>query len=86
MHRTQIYLSDDEVDLLDRAVESTGASRSELIRRAIRRQYGEATAGDRRAQLRATAGAWKGWTIAGEDYVEGLRGDLNERLAEHDRS
>jgi hypothetical protein len=38
--RTQIHLGDEELDLLDRAARETGASRAELIRRAIKRVYG----------------------------------------------
>jgi len=33
--RTQIYLGEDERELLDRASHETGASRSELVRRAV---------------------------------------------------
>jgi len=40
--RTQIYLSDEEIALLDRERARTGATRSELIRRAIRSVYGGA--------------------------------------------
>jgi metal-responsive CopG/Arc/MetJ family transcriptional regulator len=35
MHRTQIHLDDRQLRALDRAARETGASRSELIRRAI---------------------------------------------------
>ncbi len=38
--RTQIHLGDDELELLDEAAARSGAARSELIRRAIRAQYG----------------------------------------------
>lgn len=40
MTRTQIHLGDEEIQLLERQVLATGASRSELIRRAIRERYG----------------------------------------------
>ena len=40
MKPTQIHLSESDVALLDAASERTGASRSELIRRAIRSTYG----------------------------------------------
>jgi predicted transcriptional regulator len=43
MGRTQIYLGDDELELLDRVARTTGASRSELIRRAVRSTFGEKT-------------------------------------------
>lgn len=79
MRRTQIYLSDDEVELLDRAAARTGASRSELIRRAIRERYGDDWQA-RLAALRASAGAWADRPFDGAEYVEAVRGDLNERL------
>ena len=44
MGRTQIYLTDDELELLDRKAHETGASRSELIRRAVRESYGQPAA------------------------------------------
>ena len=80
MGRTQVYLSEVELDLLDRARRATGASRSELIRRAVQRMYGErATTEDRIRVLRETAGAW-GEGPSGAEYVDAIRGDLNERL------
>lgn len=79
MRRTQIYLSDDEVELLDRAAARTGASRSELIRRAIRERYGDDWQA-RLAALRTSAGAWADRPFDGAEYVEAVRGDLNERL------
>jgi metal-responsive CopG/Arc/MetJ family transcriptional regulator len=42
MVRTQIHLSDEDVAALDRVARETGASRSELIRRAVREKYGAA--------------------------------------------
>jgi metal-responsive CopG/Arc/MetJ family transcriptional regulator len=36
MRRTQVYLGAEDLELLDREAARTGASRSELIRRAIR--------------------------------------------------
>lgn len=83
MIRTQIHLSDEDVALLDRVAVETGASRSELIRRAIRAQY--ASPGryveDWREVLASTAGAWKGRTFTGEQYERAIRrGDMNENL------
>lgn len=80
MHRTQIYLDDEEAGLLGRAAVRTGASRSELIRRAIRAQYGAQTAETRLAGLRASAGAWRDRSDTGAEYVENVRTDLNERF------
>ncbi len=78
--RTQIYLGDDELELLDRVARATGASRSELVRRAVRSTFGEMTRAEKLRALGASAGSWSGRRLSGEDYVETLRGDLNERL------
>lgn len=48
MHRTQIQLGDEEIGLLDAEARATGASRAELIRRAIRDSYGGEVAAPRR--------------------------------------
>lgn len=80
MGRTQIYLSDSELDLLDRARDETGASRSELIRRAVHATYGRGGRSERRRVLRETAGAWRDRDFTGAEYVDRIRGDLNARL------
>ncbi len=82
MVRTQIHLSDEDVALLDEVARRTGASRAELIRRAVQRTYGgrEAQLGRRRI-LRETAGAWSDREFTGAEYVDAIRGDLDERLA-----
>lgn len=80
VERTQIYLSAEERELLDRASRATGASRSELIRRAVRSTFGERSRDDRLAALRRSAGAWRDRDFTGAEYVDAMRGDLNERL------
>lgn len=80
MQRTQIYLDEDDVALLEEGAARTGASRSELIRRAIRDRYGSDGQGAKLAALRASAGAWKNWQTSGEACVDTIRGDLTERL------
>jgi hypothetical protein len=80
VHRTQIYLDDQEVAALDAAAVRTGASRSELIRRAIRAQYGERPVASRLEALRSSAGAWTGRDYTGEQFVDSIRGDVNDRL------
>ena len=80
MGRTQVYLGAEELELLDRAAEDTGASRSELIRRAIRKTFGEGSKDARLEALRRSAGSWKGKRLTGSEYVDAVRGDLNERL------
>jgi hypothetical protein len=82
MGRTQIYLGDDELNLLKRVSRTTGASRSELIRRAVHSTFGTPTKEERLRALRATAGALKHRKQSGEEYVEDIRTeDFNERLA-----
>lgn len=80
MGRTQVYLGDAELDLLDRVAQATGASRSELIRRAVRSAFGEKTKDERLQALYASAGSWSGDRPTGADYVETMRGDVDERL------
>lgn len=80
MQRTQIYLSDGDIAVLDAAAARTGASRSELIRRAIQQQYGVGDRESRLAAIRASAGVLHDFPLTGEEYVESIRGDLNERL------
>jgi len=84
MVRTQIHLGESDVALLDRAARATGASRSELIRQAIRQQYGsvrDLTLEQRRERLLATAGAWRNRKFTGEEYTRAIRsGDMNANL------
>jgi len=82
VRRTQIYLDDEEADVLRRESLRTGASRSELIRRAIRAQYRTESSEMRLAALRASAGLWSDRRMTGEGYVDELRSDFNERLDE----
>lgn len=82
VQRTQIYLDDQETEFLDRAVERTGASRSELIRRAIRGLYGTQTPQERLAAVRASAGTWRDRSGTGAEYVENMRPSLAERFSE----
>lgn len=78
--RTQVYLGDEELELLDRAARATGASRSELIRRAVRSTYGQGTAAAKLRALDASAGSWRDRDLTGAEYVDAVRGDLNQRL------
>jgi Arc/MetJ-type ribon-helix-helix transcriptional regulator len=81
MHRTQIYLDDEELSALEVAAARTGASRSELIRRAIRDQYGRQPLTSKLEALRSSAGAWAGRDYTGSQYVDSIRTDANERLS-----
>jgi hypothetical protein len=80
MGRTQVYLGEEELELLDRTARATGASRSELIRRAIRSTFGEKTKAERLRALEGSAGSWTGRSFTGAEYVDAIRGDVNERL------
>jgi hypothetical protein len=78
--RTQVYLGQEELALLDCASAETGASRSELIRRAIRGTFGAESAHARLEALHRSAGSWKRRRFTGFEYVDAVRGDLNDRL------
>lgn len=75
VRRTQVYLGDEELELLDRVAETTGASRSALIRRAVRRTFGEGTKAEKLRALDASAGSWDCRRLTGAEYVDSLRGD-----------
>ncbi len=80
MTRTQIYLGDGERELLERMSKATGASASELIRRAIRSTYRlELTTEEKLRLLESSAGSWKDRDFTGAEYVDAIRGgDMNE--------
>jgi hypothetical protein len=78
--RTQVFLGVDVLELLDRVSRATGASRSELIRRAVRLAFGDRTKDERLRALDASAGSWRGRDFTGSEYVDAIRGDLSERL------
>lgn len=80
MGRTQIYLGDHELTLLERASRASGASRSELIRRAVRSAYGTSSRAQRLRALEAAAGSWRDRSFTGAEYVDSVRGDVNSRL------
>ncbi len=82
MTRTQIYLGDDERKLLDHMSRATGASASELIRRAIRSTYRlELTKEEKLDALRRSAGIWADRDFTGAEYVDAIRGgDMNAGL------
>jgi hypothetical protein len=82
VERKQIHLGDEELDLLDRESRATGALRSELVRRAVCSAFGERSKSDRLRALEASAGSWKGRTATGAEYVDAMRGGLNQRLGD----
>lgn len=83
LKRTQIYLTREELSALEREQRGTGTNQSELIRRAIDREYlGRArrSKADRVRAIRSAAGAWKGRTETGAEYVERMRSGRLARL------
>lgn len=82
MHRTQIYLTDEEERALSDQAKVTGRSKSDLIREAIDARYLKATA-DTVTVLKVlddTSGAWKGRRETGAEYVKKLRSGRLGRL------
>ena len=78
-----MYLGSDELELLDRVARVTGASRSDLVRRAVRRTFAESTKADKLEALAVSAGSWRARRFDGREYVDSVRGDLDERPARH---
>ena len=76
LKRTQVYLTKEELTALERQRRSTGTNQSELIRRAIDREYlvrVRMSKDDRLRAIKSAAGAWKKRNETGADYVERLR-------------
>jgi Ribbon-helix-helix protein, copG family len=84
-HRTQITLSETEYRLLKRESERTGASLSELVRRAVAATYGS-TRRRRKNGFEASFGIWKDRDFDGAEYVERIRRPgLGHRLERPER-
>jgi hypothetical protein len=72
----QVYLTREELSALERKQRETRMDRSQLIRRAIDREYlGRArlSKANRLSIVRRAAGAWKGRTETGAQYAWRLR-------------
>lgn len=82
MTRTQIYIGEEERKLLEQQSAKTGASQSELIRRAIRSTYRlELTKEEKLEALEGVFGIWADRDFTGAEYVDAIRGgDMNEGL------
>ena len=81
MERTQIYLTRRESAALAKLANTTGRTRSQLIREAITAQYLAGTDVDALdAALDATAGLWSDRSETGEAYVDRLRSGRLARL------
>jgi hypothetical protein len=74
-----VTLTDAEYRLLKRESERTGASLSELVRRAVAAAYG--SRGRQRNGFEASFGVWKDRDFDGAEYVDRIRGPgLGHRL------
>lgn len=72
MRRTQMYLTDAELERLDAIAAERRTTRSDLVRQAVAMAYGPMLARDERlAALRAAAGSWS--ERPGEDRAAYLR-------------
>lgn len=74
MQRTQVYLSELDLAVLDREAKRTGRTRSQLIRDAVERTFGTPTSPDDwERTLREAAGVLKDAPFTGEEYVRAIR-------------
>jgi hypothetical protein len=88
LKRTQVYLTKEELSALERQQRGSGTNQSELIRRAIDREYlgrVRMSKDDRLRAIKNAAGAWKKRRETGADYVERLRSGRLARLQERSR-
>jgi predicted DNA-binding protein len=74
--RTQIYLSEEQGQYLERRSRETGQTVSHLIRTAIDDTYLKRPMdkAERLRIIRATAGAWKDFPYSGAEWVDRIRG------------
>jgi hypothetical protein len=79
-HRTQITLSDAQYARLKEESKRTGASLSELIRRALEEAYQLPRLEDAQSALGDSFGAWGNRDFDGAKYVERLRRGMARRL------
>lgn len=88
MHRTQIYLADDQRQALSERARQVGRTKSALIREAIDNYLAPASAEhaalDRFRAAVANAGGIAPYLPPGEQYVEELRAADVERQRELD--
>jgi predicted transcriptional regulator len=86
MHRTQIYLDENQTTRLDRRAAAEGTSRSTLIRRAVDEYLTQEEADDSawqgrwRRAVQGTAGIAP-YLDEGAEYVEDLRSEDAKRLS-----
>jgi predicted transcriptional regulator len=86
MHRTQIYLDDDQTSRLDRRAAAEGITRSKVIRRAVDEYLTQeerdtaAWQAQWRKAVEETAGI-ASYLGEGAEYVESLRREDADRLS-----
>lgn len=81
-HRTQIILEDAQYERLLAESRASGVGLAELIRRAVDRMYGPASADEFAKALDESFGAWREETLDGAQYVESVRPARDDRFAE----
>jgi len=82
VRRTQIYLTEEQGELLERRSKASGQTISELIRAAVDSAYSRRRGMTRAQKIRVaqrTAGAWTDRAESGAEYVDRIRG--SHRLA-----
>jgi hypothetical protein len=84
MQRTQISLTEHQLETLRHESERTGRSIAELIRRAVDQEYGLLPAPERVDRLRRAFGGWHRHRETGAQFVERLRSGTERRLAAND--
>lgn len=80
--RTIIDLTDEQLARLGEVAEREGISRAEAIRRAVDAAYADVAVAGSRAAREAVFGLWKGRKIEALRYVDKLRDEWEDRLAE----
>lgn len=73
MKRTQIYLTEEEDEILRRESDRTGKSKAALIREAIDRLFGPAEERSRRRFYEALEASYGAWKDVPEEEIEDLR-------------
>lgn len=80
--RTIIELSEEQLARLAEVADREGISRAEAIRRAVDAAYADVAVAGSRAAREAVFGLWKGRKIEALRYVDKLRDEWEDRLAE----
>lgn len=79
--RTIVELPDTQVKALARLCRKEGISRAEAIRRAVNGLVAGQEAAEAQAGMRAAFGLWRGRRPDGRGYVEALRAEWEEPVA-----